>query len=168
MNVGIVVRSPAPSDGILLLCIHKLFCMSNGYVVVTMSATRSADVRTAIERCRVEDATPVTLDAASIHSTAPEDLRELKRELDADDLVPARVVVESCFGEDCSFATQEEADRVREYVRAASFLGASTVTVDFDGVGDAEKVRPALAAVAERARREGVTLDVAGPITLEN
>lgn len=142
--------------------------MSKGYVLVTMSATRSADVRTAIEGCRIEDATPVSLDADSITSTAPEDLRELKRELDADDLVPARVIVEARFGEDCSFATQSEADRVREYVRAASFLGASTVTVEFDTVADEAKVRPALAAVAERARREGVTLDVAGPITLDS
>ncbi|WP_128478238.1 hypothetical protein [Halorussus pelagicus] len=131
-----------------------------------MSATRSADVRTAIECCRVEDATPVSLDADAI-STARDDLRELKRELDADDLVAARVVVDACFGEDCSFATQEEADRVREYVRAAAFLGASTVTVEFDSVGDESKVRPALAAVAERAHREGVTLDIEGPITLD-
>ena len=138
------------------------------YAPVTMSATRSADVRTAIEGCRVEDATPVGLDADAIPSTAPDRLRELKRELEADDLVPARVVVESCFGENCSFATQEEADRVREYVRAASLLGANTVTVEFDSVADEEKVRPALAAVAERARRECVTLDVAGPITLDN
>lgn len=141
--------------------------MSNGYVLVPMSTTRSANVRTAIEQCRVEDATPVSLDASAIHSTAPADLRELKRELDDDDLVPARVVVDARFGDDCSFATQEEADRVREYVRAAAFLGASTVTVDFDRVGDEAKVRPALAAVAERARREGVTLDVAGPVTLD-
>ena len=141
--------------------------MSNGYVLVTMSATRSADVRTAIERCRVEDATPVSLDAESIPSTARHHLCDLKAELDADDLVPARVVVDACFGEDCSFATQDEADRVREYVRAAAFLGASKVTVEFDSVGDESKVRPALAAVAERADREGVTLDVAGPITLD-
>ncbi|WP_132058389.1 hypothetical protein [Halorussus amylolyticus] len=132
-----------------------------------MSATRSADVRTAIDRCRVEDATPVSLDAESITSTAPDHLRELKQELVADDLVPARVVVDACFGEDCSFATQDEADRVREYVRAAAFLGANTVTVEFGSVGDESKVRPALAAVAERARREGVALDVAGPITLD-
>jgi hypothetical protein len=57
---------------------------------------------------------------------------------------------------------------VREYVQAAAFLGASTVTIEFDSVGDDSKVRPALAAVAERARREGVTLDVAGPIALGN
>lgn len=142
--------------------------MSNGYVLVTMSVTRSADVRTAVEGCRVEDLTPVSLDADAIPSTAPETLRELKRELDADDLVPARVVVNASFGEDCSLATQEEADRLREYVRAASFLGANTVTVEFDGVADEAKVRPALSAVAERARRDGVTLDVSGPITLEN
>ncbi|UPV73788.1 hypothetical protein M0R89_14725 [Halorussus limi] len=131
-----------------------------------MSATRSADVRTAIERCRVEDATPVSLDADAI-PTARADLMDLKRELDADDLVAARVVVDACFGEDCSFATQDEADRVREYVRTAAFLGASTVTVEFDSVGDESKVRPALAAVAERAHREGVTLDLDGPITLD-
>ena len=132
-----------------------------------MSATRSADVRTAVERCRVEDATPVSIAADDMPSTVRSDLTELKQTLDEDDLVPARIVVSACFDEDCSFATQDEADRVREYVRAATFLGAGTVTVEFDGVSDREKVRPALAAVAERARREGVTLDVAGPITLD-
>ncbi|WP_135805462.1 zinc ribbon-containing protein [Halorussus marinus] len=131
-----------------------------------MSATRSADVRTAVEGCRIEDATPVSLDADAIGSTAPDHLRELKREFVADDLVPARVVVDACFGEDCSFATQQEADRVREYVRAAAFLGANTVTVEFDSVADESKVRPALAALAERAHREGVAFEVAGPVAL--
>jgi len=55
---------------------------------------------------------------------------------------------------------------VREYVRAASFLGANTVTVSFDGVADASKVQPALAATAERAERDGVSLDVDGPLSL--
>ncbi|WP_158057014.1 hypothetical protein [Halorussus halophilus] len=132
-----------------------------------MSTTRSADARTAVEHCRIEDATPVTLDAEALPSTAPQRLRDVKAELDADDLVPARLVVDTCFDEDCSFATQEEADRVREYVRAAGFLGAGTVTVEFDGVADPAKVRPALAAVAERAEREGVTLDVDGPLSLD-
>lgn len=133
-----------------------------------MSTTRTPDVRIAIDGCRPTEATPVTLTAESLPSTAPDHLRDLKRELDADDLVPARVTVAADFDADCSFATQEEADRVREYVNAASFLGAGALTVTFDSVADAEKVRPALAAVAERARREGVTLELDGPLSLES
>jgi sugar phosphate isomerase/epimerase len=136
----------------------------NGWV--TMSTSRTSAIQQTIERCRPEDATPVTLSAASLDSTAPDHLRRLKRELADDDLVPARVTVDACFDTDCSLATQDEIDRVREYVRAASFLGANTVTVSFDGVADASKVQPALAATAERAERDGVSLDVDGPLSL--
>ena len=130
-----------------------------------MSATSSPDVEHAIERCRPADATPVTLDATALPS-ARDDLRDLQRALDANDLVPAGVTVEACFDESCSYATQDEADRVRECVRTAAFLGAGTVTVEFDSVADEAKVQPALAAVRERARREGVTLELDGPLTL--
>jgi sugar phosphate isomerase/epimerase len=135
-------------------------------LATTMSTTRSAATRRTIERCQPENATPVTIHADALDSTARDHLRELKRELDAEDLVPARLAVDACFDADCSFATQDEVERVREYVRAASFLGASTVTVSFDGVADEAKVRPALEACAERARREGVTLELDGPLSL--
>ncbi|WP_458187564.1 hypothetical protein [Haladaptatus sp. NG-WS-4] len=132
-----------------------------------MSATRSTTIETAIECCRPTDKTPVTLDA-SVLPSAREDLHELQRELDANDLVPAGVTVDARFDADCSFATQDEADRIREYVRTAAFLGAGTVTVSFDTVADESKVRPSLAALQERARREGVTLELDGPLTLES
>lgn len=129
-------------------------------------STTSADVRRAVECCRPEETTPVRIDANELDSTGRNYLRALKRELDADELVPARIVVDACFDEDCSYATQDEVDRIREYVRAAAFVGAGTVTVTFDGVADETKVRPALAACAERARRDGVTLELDGPLTL--
>ncbi len=131
-----------------------------------MSATRPTTIETAIECCRPTDKTPVTLDASALPS-ARDDLRELQRELDANDLVPAGVTVDACFDADCSFATQDEADRIREYVRTAAFLGAGTVTVEFDAVADESKVRPSLAALNERARREGVTLELDGPLSLD-
>lgn len=131
-----------------------------------MSTTASPDVEHAIDRCRPADATPVTLEADALPSSRDE-LRELQNELDSNDFVPAAVTVEARFDEPCSYATQDEADRVRECVRSAAFLGAGTVTVEFDGVADETKVRPALAAVRERARREGVTLEIDGPLTLE-
>lgn len=114
----------------------------------------------AIEQCRAEDATPVSIDAADLDSTAPEYLRDLKYELSKDDYVVARLGVRACFDEDCSLETNREVERLRKYVRAAAFLGASTLTVEVDEVSDPEKVDPALSACEERARREGVTLDV--------
>lgn len=123
--------------------------------------------RPAVEPCRPEEATPVRLDAEALDSTAPDHLREFKKELTAERLVPARLTVEACFDENCSLSTQAEAERVREYIRAAAFLGAGTLTVAFDAVADESKIRPALAACAERATREGITLEFDGPIDLE-
>ena len=134
----------------------------------SMSTTSTPDVGRTIERCRPEDVTPVQLEADTLESTAPEYLRDLRRELYHEGLFPARVIVSARFDEDCSLRTQEEIDRIRGYVRAASFLGAGAVTVECDVVCDVEKVRPALAACAERAAREGLTFDLDAPITLEH
>jgi len=131
-----------------------------------MSATSHTDVSRTVERCRPENVSPVRLDAAALESTAHDYLDEIRAELHAEGKTPARLVVEASFDADCSFATQEEADRVREYVYAASYLGASAVTVDVTAVADETKVRPALAACAERARREGVSLELDGNLSL--
>lgn len=128
----------------------------------------STTQRPAVERCQPEDATPVRLDADALDSTAPDYLRDLKEDLAGERLVPARLTVEACFDEDCSFSTQEEADRIRDHIRAAAFLGAGRLTVSFDDVANERKVRPALAACAERARRDGVTLELDGPLSLES
>lgn len=135
---------------------------------VTMSTTSPSDGDPAIEGCQPADVTPVTLEASALDSTAPQYLREFKRDLIERGLAPAALTVEACFDEDCSLATQKEIDRVRRYVRAGSFLGVGTVTVTIDDVADPEKVRPALSATAERAERDGLTLDVAGDASLEH
>lgn len=132
-----------------------------------MSATPTPNVERTIERCRTEDVTPIRIDADTLESTAPEYLRDLKRELAGEGYAPSTVVVHARFEDDCSLATQEEADRIRSHVRAASFLGASGVTVTTDDVPDPTKVRPALSACAERARREGLAFELDAPITLE-
>lgn len=133
-----------------------------------MSTTSSPDVEPTIDGCRLADVTPVTLEAERLESTAPDYLRELKRELTGEGLFPAALGVDACFDEDCSLATQNEIDRVRGYVRAGAFLGVATVTVRVDDVADPEKVRPALAACAERAEREGVSFELEGTITLDS
>ncbi|WP_049923277.1 hypothetical protein [Halopiger djelfimassiliensis] len=132
-----------------------------------MSTTPSSDRTPTIEHCQPADETPVILDAAALESTAPEYLRDLRREFAEEGLAPTGLTVEACFDADCSLATQEEVDRIRSYVRAGSFLGVGSITVTVDDVADPEKVRPALAACAERAEREGLVLDLEGPITLE-
>ena len=133
---------------------------------IAMSASPSPELESTID-CRPAEATPVTLEAASLESTAPEYLRDLKRDLTDEGLVPARLVVDACFDEDCSLATQDEIDRVRGYVRAGSFLGVGTVSIRVDDVADPEKVRPALAACAERADREGLAVELEAPITID-
>jgi sugar phosphate isomerase/epimerase len=130
------------------------------YPRTAMSATPSPDIEATKEHCQPEDVRPVRLEAAGLESTAPEYLRDLKRELASDGLYPAGLEVEVRFDEDCTLATQDEADRLRSYVRAAAFLGVGRVTVRVEEVADESKVEPALAACAERARREGVLLDV--------
>ncbi|WP_232688459.1 hypothetical protein [Halobacterium zhouii] len=127
-----------------------------------MSTTPHSGTNTAVEECRPTDATPVSIDAESIADATREDLRTFARDLTAEGYVPAEVAATACFSEDCSLATQEEADRLRDLVNAAAFLGANRLTVTVDDVTSPEKVRPAIDALRERADREGVALDVDG------
>lgn len=133
-----------------------------------MSTTPSSEFESPIDRCRPADVTPVTLEASALESTSPGYLRDLKQELTRKELFPAGLTVDACFDEDCSLATQDEIDRIRSYVRAGAFLGVGSVTVETDDVANVEKVRPALAACAERAEREGIELELDGPITIEH
>ena len=129
-------------------------------------AAASRDVQRAVAASEPADVEPVTIDAAALESTAPEYLREFRADLDAAGYLPAGLRVEACFAEDCSIETQAEADRIRGLVRAASFLGASRVRVDAAEVAEPAKVEPALAALAERAEREGVRLTVTGAVSV--
>jgi len=124
-----------------------------------MSTTQATG---ALDGCRPTDQTPVAVDADTIANAARDDLRRLADDLASEGYVPAEVTTEACFREDCSLATQREADRLRDLVDAAAFLGANRLTVDVDGVAAPEKARPALEAVAERAHRDGVAVDVQG------
>jgi dienelactone hydrolase len=124
-----------------------------------MSTTRSAST---VERCRPTDQTPVAVAAEDIAGASRDDLRGLAADLASEGYVPAAVTATARFDEDCSLATQREADRLRDLVDAAAFLGVNRLTVDVAAVESADKARPALSAVAERARRDGVTLDVSG------
>lgn len=125
-------------------------------------STSPTRVENAVASCRPSNVEPVELTASSLSTTAPEYLRELKAELAAEGYQPAELAVEACFSEDCSIATQEEADRLRDLVRAGAFLGVGVVRVEIEDLSNPEKVRPALSALSERARREGVTLSVDG------
>ena len=112
------------------------------------------------------DVTPVTVPASALESTALEYLRDLKYEFASEGRMPAQVTLTATFDEECSFATQEEAERVREYVRAAAFIGAGRLTVSVGEVADESKVETALRACAEHARREGVRFEVEGPVAV--
>ena len=131
-----------------------------------MSTTRGTVTTDGIDSARCEKITPVEIAGESLDSLAPGDLLDFKRTLIDDGLIPAVLTVEGCFDDDCSFDTQTEADRIREYVRAASFLGAGTLVVTGESVVDEAHTRQALAACAERANREGVAFEFDGPIEL--
>lgn len=129
-----------------------------------MSATSPVPVEHEV----VGNVTPVRLDAGSLESTAPEYLRDLKSTLAADGYAPVDLAVDACFDEDCSLATQSEADRIRGLVRAASFLGANRLTVDLHEESPTDAAVTALTACAERARREGLTLEIDGPVSIDD
>jgi hypothetical protein len=128
------------------------------YTQARMSTTQG--VEHAIDHAEPAETTPVSLEAEALESTAPEYLRDLKFELSTAGYLPAAVLVRADFSEDCSFAVQEEIERLREYVRAAAFVGAGILRVRVGEVAAPEKVDPALEACAERAQREGVRLEV--------
>lgn len=125
-----------------------------------MSTT--VDTSRVIASCRPATGTPVTLHADAIESTAVDSLQSLKDALDDAGYVPSELVITADFGADCSLTTQAEADRIREYLHAAGFLGAGAVRLDIESVADEAKVRPAVTALRERAARDGLTLRVTG------
>ncbi|TKX73652.1 hypothetical protein EXE46_13090 [Halorubrum sp. GN11_10-6_MGM] len=122
-----------------------------------MSTTSPAGIEDALTGCRPADVDPVVIDAADLDSTAPDHLRDLKRGLAARGYQPAAVAAEADFDTESTLERQREADRLRGLVRAASFLGAGRIEVGLD-CEECEGVRTALAALAERADREGVEL----------
>ncbi|MFC7203628.1 hypothetical protein ACFQJC_08885 [Haloferax namakaokahaiae] len=122
-----------------------------------MSASNTSGVQAAIDTGRPADLTPIVLEADCLESTAPEYLRDLKGGLADAGYLPAELTVEAHFDEDCPIAVQREADRLREYVRVAAFLGAGRLAVDVNAESRPDDIDSALAALEERARREGVT-----------
>ena len=123
-----------------------------------MSTTRADGIEATLRGCRPADIEPIVIDAEDLDSTAPEHLRDLKAELSTRGYQPATLSVAARFDGDDTLAAQREADRLRELVRAAAFLGAGRIEVALDAVADPSVVEPALSALAERARREGVEL----------
>ncbi|EMA64319.1 hypothetical protein [Halorubrum lipolyticum] len=123
-----------------------------------MSTTQSDGIEATLRGCRPAEIDPIVVDAADLESTAPGHLRDLKAELSARGYQPATLSVAARFDGGDTLATQREADRLRELVRAASFLGAGRIEVRLDEVADRDATEPALSALAERARREGVEL----------
>jgi sugar phosphate isomerase/epimerase len=104
--------------------------------------------------------TPVRLDAASLPSIAPDFLRDLQRDLADTGRAPVELAATVSFEDDCPIATQSAADRVRDLVRAASLLGVNRLALTVEGGDPSEAATTALAACTERARKEGVTLEI--------
>ena len=123
-----------------------------------MSTTQSGGIEATLQGCRPAEIEPIVIDADDLESTAPEHLRDLKAELASRGYQPATLSVGARFDADDTLETQREADRIREFVRAAAFLGAGRIEVSLDEIADPSVTEPALSALAERARREGVEL----------
>lgn len=123
-----------------------------------MSTTRADGIDAPLGGCRPAEVDPIVIDAADLDSTAPKHLREVKAALSARGYQPAALFVVAQFEAGGALATQPEADRVRGFVRAASFLGAGRLELRLDDSAESDAVDAALSALAERARREGVEL----------
>ncbi|SFR41699.1 hypothetical protein [Halogeometricum limi] len=132
---------------------------------MSTTPTSNASAPHEIATDTVSDVTPIVVSASSLDSTAPDYLRDVKAELVGDGYHPTVLTVDACFGEDCPLATQDVADELRAYVRAASFLGTARVEVTVDEAADEAAVRTALRALEERAHREGVAFSVSGAIS---
>ena len=130
-------------------------------------STAPVDVSAALECCRPVSITPVTLHADSLGSTTTAYLGELKRELRDEGVTPIELSVTARFDESCSLESQAEVDRIRRYVRAGSYLGVDVVSIQCDRVADPDIVRPALAACIERGARDGLSIEVDGPVHLD-
>ncbi|KAB1188480.1 MULTISPECIES: hypothetical protein [Haloferax] len=129
-----------------------------------MSTQHPSSVEATLAAGRTADLTPLVVDASALDSTAPEHLRDLKSGLADEGYLPAELVVEARFEEDCPLAVQSESDRIRDLVRAAAFLGAGRIVVDVAECCRPDDVENTLAALDERAHREGVAFEVRGPI----
>ena len=123
-----------------------------------MRTTQSTEIEATLQGCRPAEVEPIVIDADDLDSTAPEHLRDLKATLSTRGYQPATLSVAARFDAADTLATQHEADRLRELIRAAAFLGAGRIEVSLDEVADPGVTEPALSALAERARREGVEL----------
>ncbi|WP_193308614.1 hypothetical protein [Halorubrum halophilum] len=123
-----------------------------------MSTTQSGGIDAALRGCRPAEVDPIVIEAADLESTAPDHLRDVKAALSARGYQPATLSVVARFEAGDTLAAQREADRLREFVRAASFLGAGRLEVRLDDGAEPDAVDSALSALAERARREGVDL----------
>lgn len=115
-----------------------------------------------IHQCRPTDVTAVEISGTDLETTAPSYLRELKAQFIAHDRQPSRIVVSATFDTACSIETQHEVDRLRDYVRTASVLGAGQLVVEIDDVEAPDRVEPALAALSEQAERNGIALSITG------
>jgi len=129
-----------------------------------MSTLESSSVEAALAAGRPADLTPVILEASRLESTAPSHLRDLKAGLAEEGYLPAELTVEARFDDDDPLAVQSESERLREYVRAAAFLGVGRVAVDVAECCRPDDAESALAALGERARREGVAFELRGSI----
>jgi sugar phosphate isomerase/epimerase len=118
------------------------------------------DLDRAADCCEDAPVRAVRLDGAAVESTARPYLRALKRGLRERGLTPASVSVAADFSGEGPLAAQTESDRLREYVEAAAFLGADRLAVRVGEGVDDDRTETALAALEERAAREGVDLRV--------
>lgn len=126
----------------------------------TESASGEPSIETA---CRPTNVTPVEIDGNELEVSDTDRIRAFKESLVEAGYQPTTLRVSARFEEDCSLVTQREVDRLREYLRAAAFLGVTELAIDLECVSSSEKVGPALSALAERGRRDGVTVTVDGP-----
>lgn len=131
------------------------------YVRQVWGGMSTGSQRSAVASCRPADVEPVTLPAGALESTAPAYLHDLRGALDEQGRTVAELTLSVSFESASALAAQATADRVREHVRAASQLGAGRLSVTVESCPDTSTAAPALEAVRERARREGVTLAVA-------
>lgn len=117
--------------------------------------SQADSVLSTVVPCELE---PVIIPYTSLDSTTPNSLRDINRELEDADAVPAGVRITVEFDEDCPLAAQRISEDVREAIHVADFLDAGRVLLSVDKPDDCDAAENALRCCEERARREGVAL----------
>lgn len=111
----------------------------------------------------VDAITPVRIEAEKLETTDPEYLRDLKFDFAQNGLVPAEMVISGYFDAGTAQGIRLELDAIKEYIRAAAFIGISQVCISIESPKTLKPTDELFTPYIDYARKEGISLHIKGP-----